>query len=292
MSRGIRINARQCLRDGWRVFRNKPAIPLGFGIGLSTVMVASMLLIPDTLWLLRPVTTLILLAPLLSAAQIALYDYFRGDSVGASRVVESFRLRNWAVSALALLLIAGIFAATLAFVLLPQLGVSMIIASFALGVLYPLIGVSPESSFIGIALTASLFLVPTSMIALGCLLAPLHTTKDGVGPIAALRRSWDTTYGSKRRLMRVALPFYLAVIGFVLTGYLPSSVAQPILSILEGVSILLLLGLGLVLGPWVLSACVAGYVDLERQRAEEKQAAFFGSALNKTENAAREQLEP
>jgi hypothetical protein len=247
-----------------------------------------MLLIPDSLWLLRPAVVLILLAPLFSAAQIALYGHFRGDSIGSSRVVESFRFRNWVVSALTLLLIAGIFAATLAFVLLPQLGVSMIVASFALGALYPLIGVSPESSFIGIALTASLFMVPTSMITLGCLLAPLHATKDGVGPIVALRRSWNTTYGSKRRLMQVALPFYLAVIGFVLTGYLPSSVAQPILSILEGVSILLLMGLGLVLGPWLLSACVAGYVDLERQRAEEKQAAFFGSAQHKTENALRD----
>jgi len=111
-------------------------------------------------------------------------------------------------------------------------------------------------------------------LAVGFIYAPLRAIHDGVGPIAALRRSWRMVAGRRWLLLKIfasclGLPAALCVAGFALS-YAHFSIAhfagpQAILWCVAACSVVLFFG------PWLSSTLAVLYVPLKLQH-ERQQA--------------------
>jgi len=265
MSRRIRIDVRACRAKGGEIYTTKPSVPIAIGAGLA-VLIGVCLIVSRGLgvvWYVQPVVGLLLGPPLLAVSELALYRFLVRETVGGRDLLSNLSPRKWLLCTLAVLWIGAVAFALVYVVTLPYFYVSGVTISLA----YVLFGISYASDRFGLALSAAVLAGPALAVAFGWLFAPLHILRDDLGLVAALRRSWNTTFGSKRLILRMAIVTWVLIALYAIGAYSPRG------RLLGFFSIPVLLLLGFSNGPRLLSSALAAYVSLEQQRAEEVEEA-------------------
>lgn len=268
----IRLEPTRCKREGWRAFERVPTIPIAIGCSLvaltGVALAASHTGFP--LWIVLAATALVLGGPVLAVGESALYRFHNGERWAVRELLGGLTPRAWLVTLLTILWIVAVLVGGTAIAMV--IYVRLLWALFA-ALAFATFGETLEAYVFGGALAGSLFAGPMLAIAFGWLFVPLHAVIDGDGPITALRKSWNTTYGSKRALLRLAFPIWIAIIAFAFTAFFPLHPWRSLGGILRGVSYVFPLVLALVLGPRFLSAAVSGYITLQHQREQDKAEA-------------------
>jgi len=118
-------------------------------------------------------------------------------------------------------------------------------------------------------------LVPATLVGAGLLFAPLHVIQHGVGSFTALRRSWETTYGSRIRLAYLSAPAAICVAVFVLF-LLPGRHGSG--HLVSAADVVFALICSLLVIPWSLSAGIASHVQLQRARFQSRRESWFGDS--------------
>jgi hypothetical protein len=270
MAQPIQIDVGQAFRDGRRLLRRKPAIWLGVAAG-SLVMLGGLcfpIRIPG--WI-TPVLFLIFLGPAVSFAQLLFYRALpEGGRPAATSLRNSWSPTRWLFSSLVMLCALGATAGATAGLSVVLMQVFVAVNLVNVGI----IGLHAEGLSAGFLLTVGLFAIPSFLLMCGWQSAPLHVSRDGVRPFEALRRSWNTTFGSKRGLLVLALPFLACMVAYV-AGLIPLLAARPAALAADVLGFVLLFVTPLVVVPVALSTSVTGYAALEESRAKEQEAAWF-----------------
>lgn len=274
MTTKIRIEARQAANGGLQILLRKPLLWIAISATWVIAVGGTMLAIPPSLWFVRFAVALGLLSPALVISLLSLYKFHGETSAKQDNLVQRLHLRDWIVVFLVELCMAGVFTALLALLLMPQLQFSVIVLYISAAIF----GASSESNAIGLAIAAAVLMVPAFALMLGWLPAPLLAIRDKLGPIAALRRSWNTTYGSKLQLLIASLPFVLVISFAVVFFALARGIDGASGNRLSQIAIATLVAGGAIFWPWLLSTSMASCVMLENQRATEKSGAWFGAA--------------
>lgn len=267
----IRIDPRLCKSEGRRILTDHRWIHVFVGGGFALLMIFGLVATSTfgASWQWPVIVGVILGSPLLASGELALYAAHTKESLTDHELLACLTPRKWAISILVVLTIGVTAVAISAVALFQYLYPSAILISLS----FAFFGETTTAILFGRVMTATILGGASLIVGFGWLLASLHVVRDGSGPLQALRRSWNTTYGSKRTLLRIALPVWAVIACYTFTAYFPLWPHRTLAAVLKTLSIVPLLTLGAFLGPRLLAASVAGYAMLERQRAEEKREA-------------------